>query len=176
VKILESKRNKFYELAKKYNIFLLNRLPDKTNYRYDINIEKELVVRKENDVEIKDKRNNDIKMEKNNFELKDNSIELEKKDVELKEEEKNYKFKLFCIEPFKRMTIDNRQQAVPSCLCQAIKNFKYIKLKKHSNSILIDWNGMAFQNYRKYIILNKQEDICLNDCIENKFINNSKGE
>ena len=160
VDILESKRKLFYDLAGKYNIFLLNRLPDKIDDDCFIGEEISDDV-KEDFYRISDKKEEDIS-DKNIINV-----------CEEKEIQTEFNSKLFCYEPFRRITIDNRQ-ALPSCLCPVVVKYNYKKLKMHNNSIINEWNSMAFQKYRQYIILNRQKDVCLQDCLQNKFINNNK--
>lgn len=116
VEILESKRKLFYDLAAKYNMFLLNRLPDKMDDDYFI------------DEEFPDNDKecfcgiNDTK--KGNILDKDIINVCEEKEIQTE-----FNSKLFCYEPFRRITIDNRQ-ALPSCLCPIVVEYNSKQAKR----------------------------------------------
>jgi hypothetical protein len=158
VDILKNKRKYFYDLANKYNIVLFNGLPD--NIEDDCSLNKSSSwYYKENFCSINDNNTEDKVFYKDNINV---HKKVEKQD--------QYSLKLFCYQPFKRITIDNRQ-TLPSCLCPVVKH-NYGKLKICDNSIIVEWNNIDFQKYRKYMIYNKQNNICSQDCLQNKFINN----
>jgi len=176
VSLLENKKSFFCDLAKKNNIKLINHLPSTKFCESIIKAESNLNNGKSKNLFWIFKRREE---ENTNYNYTNKIY-----DKHIFYNNINLKcVKLFCYAPWHKLSVFGMNNFLPTCFCpiqqsemilnpiiEYVKNF--IKNKLFNYSILKFWNSKSMVYYRKAILLNKENLVCAEDCLQNRI--NSK--
>lgn len=189
LKFINKKLYLFEQIAKKYNILIVNKIPypllnKKEKYATNKNRRKKfflyfwlykilrfirIKLKRKFIKPIKRKIKKNLILYKINKYISDSLKKIEF--IRMRSKRKKVQ-QLFCEKPYSSMLVDiyNNAEMCPSGLCDKRYLDTDNNLKNTDNSILFSWNSPSFQYYRKCMAYYNEPKVCSKKCLYNNLL------